>query len=299
MVGVDEGLARLSDSLLLAAVVCYSVAMVGHFVELVFGGRRPLPPVAGGAVDTIPTLGAAGRRALAPRVWPERVGRSAVALTAAGSLVHLGSVVTRGLSVDRAPWGNMYEFSSVVGLAAVWGWLWVLRRNDVRRLGAFVLLPVILLIGLAAVVLYAPAKPLIPALQSYWITIHVSAAMIASGLFLVGFVLHAVFLARPAGALEDVAAKVISVGFLIWTFAVIAGAIWARAAWGRYWGWDPKETWAFITWVFYAAYLHARVTRGWRGRRAAAVGIVGFAALMFCYYGVNLWISGLHSYADA
>jgi ABC-type transport system involved in cytochrome c biogenesis permease subunit len=296
-VGVDEGLARLSDSLLLVAVLCYAVAMLGHFAEIVFSRPRVVPPIGGGAVDTMPRLSRAGQVALGAGGWPERVGRIAVGVTAAGWAVHLASAVTRGLSVGRVPWGNMYEFSSVVGLAAVSGWLWLLRTHDVRRLGAAVLLPVILLLGLAAVVLYAPARPLIPALQSYWITIHVTAAMLASGMFLVGFVLHAVFLVRPRDAFEEVASKVISLGFLVWTFAVIAGAIWAEAAWGRYWGWDPKETWAFITWVFYACYLHARVTRGWRGRRAAGIGVVGFAALMFCYYGVNLWISGLHSYA--
>ena len=292
--GVDDGLARLSDSLLLAAVVCYAVAMVGHFAELAFS-RAPELPIVGGGADTVPRLSPAGRRALG--LWPERSGRAAVAVMGLGWVLHVGSAVTRGLSVDRAPWGNMYEFSSVVSLAAVTGWLYLMRTYDVRRLGGFVLLPVILLIGLAAVALYAPAKPLVPVLQSYWITIHVSAAMIASGLFLIGFVLHVLYLARPQDQFEDIASKVISLGFLIWTFAVIAGAIWAEAAWGRYWGWDPKETWAFITWVFYACYLHARVTRGWRGRRAAGIGIVGFAALMFCYYGVNLWISGLHSYA--
>jgi ABC-type transport system involved in cytochrome c biogenesis permease subunit len=296
-VGVDEGLANLSDSLLLAAVLCYLAAVVGHFTEVVFARSPMLPAVAGGSVDTVPTLSPAGRQALTGRAWPERVGRLAVAVTVVGWALHVASAVTRGLSVDRVPWGNMYEFSSLVGLAAVTGWLWVLRTHDLRRVGAYVLLPVVLLIGLAAVVLYAPARPLIPALQSYWITIHVSAAMIASGLFLVGAVLHGLFLARPRDQFEDIAAKVISLGFLIWTFAVIAGAIWAEAAWGRYWGWDPKETWAFITWVFYACYLHARVTRGWRGRRAAVIGLIGFAALMFCYYGVNLWISGLHSYS--
>ncbi len=100
-----------------------------------------------------------------------------------------------------------------------------------------------------------------------------------------------------AEGLDRLASRIIAFAFPIWTFAVIAGAIWAQEAWGRYWGWDPKETWSFITWVLFAGYLHARATSGWQGRRAAALALVGFASLVVNFYAVNLWIVGLHSYA--
>ena len=289
---VDAGLARLSDTLLLAAAVCYAVAGLGYLTEL---SRRRLRPVAGGAVDTLPPLVSTSRSALSPVSW---IGRASVALTVAGAALHLGSAVTRGLAADRVPWGNMYEFSSVVCLAAVGAYLWLLRGSpDLLRYGGFVLAPVVALLAVAGAWLYAPAAPLVPALDSYWIKIHVVAAVTASGMWVVGFVLNVLYLTGRPERLEELASRVNGSAFLVWTFAVVAGAVWAEAAWGRYWGWDPKETWAFVTWAFYAAYLHARTTRGWRGRRAAWIGVVGFGALMFCYYGVNLWISGLHSYS--
>jgi cytochrome c-type biogenesis protein CcsB len=151
----------------------------------------------------------------------------------------------------------------------------------------------------------------VPALNSYWIKIHVVGAMTSSGIFMVGFVAALLYLWRdaverrhpgrpsrlPAAAtLDRVAYRVNAFAFPVWTFAVMAGAVWAEAAWGRYWGWDPKETWSFITWVIYAGYLHARATSGWRGRGAAAIALVGFASLLVTYYVVNLWIVGLHSY---
>ncbi|MCA1823603.1 MAG: c-type cytochrome biogenesis protein CcsB [Mycobacteriales bacterium] len=322
---VDLGLARLSDDLLFAAVLSYAVALVGYAVEAAFRPRRDAlagrPRIAGGAVDTMPAeleTRNARRQARARRAWPTYAGRLGVVATVTGWALHNGSVVTRGLAAHRVPWGNMYEFSSVVCLVAVTAFLVLLARSDVRYLGAVVMLPVVLYLGLAATVLYAPAAPLVPALHSYWIKIHVVAAMSASGLFMLGFAVTTTFLVkdawerRPAGrgersgllaklppatSIDRVAHGVISLAFPIWTFAVIAGAIWAEAAWGRYWGWDPKETWSFITWLVYAGYLHARATAGWRGRKAALVSIAGFASLMVTYYAVNLWISGLHSYA--
>ena len=175
--------------------------------------------------------------------------------------------------------------------------------------------------------LYTPAGDLVPVLDSYWLVIHVAAAITAGGVFTVGAVATGLFLLRhrqerrapadtatgaergvrrrgryaailpPARTLEQVAHTAHIFAFPIWTFAVIAGAIWAENSWGRYWGWDPKETWAFITWVFYAAHLHAQATAGWRGVRASWFALAGYAAFLFNFFGVNLWISGLHSYA--
>ncbi|HEX7354581.1 MAG TPA: c-type cytochrome biogenesis protein CcsB [Mycobacteriales bacterium] len=247
-------------------------------------------------------------------------GRIAVALTMAGWAVHVGSVTTRGLAAHRVPWGNMYEFSSMIALVAVTAFLLLLLRQPVRYLGAFVMLPVVCYMAIAGTVLYTPAGPLVPALNSYWIKIHVVAVITASGLFALSAVLTGLYLVRSrydsvvargaepgpvarlgrlvpsAAKLDTNTLRVITFAFPIWTFGVIAGAIWAESAWGRYWGWDPKETWSFITWVIYAVYLHARATAGFKGRRAAVISLIGFAALTFDFYGVNLWFSGLHSY---
>jgi cytochrome c-type biogenesis protein CcsB len=249
-------------------------------------------------------------------------GRIALALTIGGWLLHVGSVTTRGFAAHRVPWGNMYEFSSVAALVAVTGFLVLVLRGRVdRSLGAFVMLPVVLYLGLAGTVLYTAAGPLVPALHSYWIKIHVAAAVTASGAFLLSGVLALLFLLRaryddqvaagkpvafpvslgrslpPAPSLDRSAYVVIAFAFPVWTFAIIAGGIWAESAWGRYWGWDPKETWSFITWVLYAGYLHARATAGWKGRKAAWVAVAAALALIVDYYVVNIFVVGLHSYA--
>jgi len=321
-VPIDRGLAELSDNLLFSAVLCYVVAMVGYAAEFAFGRRvarmaRELPAIAGGASDAVPAGFPLRRGATSGRDLGAAAGRAAVAVTVLGGALHAGSVVTRGLAADRVPWGNMYEYSSVICLAAVTAYLYLLTRQPVRYLGGLVMLPVVVTLGIASTVLYAPAQPLVPALNSYWIKIHTSAAMISSGIFMVAFAATVLYLVkdvverrqlasggevRPsrlpsAEAIDRVAYRTTAFAFPIWTFAVIAGAIWAQEAWGRYWGWDPKETWAFITWVVYAGYLHARATAGWKGRVAAYIGIVGFVTLMFTYYAVNLWIVGKHSYA--
>jgi cytochrome c-type biogenesis protein CcsB len=289
------------------------------------GGPAVTQPVVPGAAD--PTgLVPSGRR-VADRSVAGFAGGAAVVLTALGLLLHVGVLVTRGIAADRVPWGNMYEFAVSVCAIAVLSWLVVLGRQargdraPVRHLGAFVMLPVILLLGLAGTVLYTRVAPLVPALNSYWLKIHVSAAAIATGIFLVSFATGVLYLIRDshdralaegrplrfpatlgarlpgADALERTTFRVTAFAFPIWTFAIIAGAIWAEAAWSRYWGWDPKETWAFISWVVYAAYLHARATAGWRGRRAVWIAVLGWVTMMVNLFGVNLVISGLHSYA--
>ncbi|MDQ6937582.1 MAG: c-type cytochrome biogenesis protein CcsB, partial [Actinomycetota bacterium] len=254
--------------------------------------------------------------------WAERFGTLAVASTVLGFLVHLASIVLRGTAVDRVPWGNMYEFSMVVGLIAVAAWLAVLfRMPDLRYLGLFVLVPVVVVMFLAGNVLYAQAQPLVPALQSYWLAIHVSAAASGEGMLMTSAVLAGLYLIKmrytaalgagrsvrfpvsigerlpSAQSLDKASYRIVAFAFPIFTFGVICGAIWAEAAWGRYWGWDPKETWAFISWVVYAAYLHARATAGWKGRGAAWINLIGFAAMTFNFFVINMVVSGLHSYA--
>ena len=285
-------------------------------------GRADLPP--GPDQASGPVFGDGSRLATRVPGVTDRgrggLGALAVALTVAGWLLHLGSVASRGLAAHRAPWGNMYEFSSMIALIAVTAFLVLMLRFPVRELGVFVMLPVVAYLGVAGTVLYVPAGPLVPALHSYWIVIHVLAATSATGIFVVSAVANVLFLTRnrydrlvaagrpprltrfarslpAAQSLDTLAYRTAAFAFPVWTFAIIAGAIWAESAWGRYWGWDPKETWSFITWVVYAGYLHARATAGWAGRRAALLAMAGFATFLFDFYGVNIWVNGLHSYA--
>jgi cytochrome c-type biogenesis protein CcsB len=328
-VPVDAGLALLSDRLFTWSIVLYSVALVCYCGEYAFGPRGRV-----GVTAEAPALVGAGTPVEDPAEPPrspsgrrapqrERFGRLAVALTATGLALHLASLVTRGLATHRVPWGNMYEFSSVVGATAVIAFLGVLvRLPQVRYLGMFVMLPVVVLLFLAGTVLYAAAAPLVPALRSYWIVIHVTTIAIGTGIFMVSFVATVLYLVRRrweaavadgrtptrfpvtlggrlpvAEVLDRMAYRTVAFGFPIYTFGIIAGAIWAEAAWGRYWGWDPKEVWAFITWVVYAAYLHARATAGWRGTAAARINVIAFGTMIFNFFVVNMVVSGLHSYA--
>ncbi|RAJ35355.1 cytochrome c-type biogenesis protein CcsB [Kitasatospora sp. SolWspMP-SS2h] len=248
-------------------------------------------------------------------------GRIAVSLTVLGLLLHAGSVITRGLSVMRWPWGNMYEFSCAFALMMVGAYVILLvAGKNVRWLGLPVTVVALLILGIAVSVLYTDSEQLVPALHSYWLGIHVSTATICGGAFFAAFVATATYLLKdryehrvaagltvraaslmerlPAsGTLDKLSYRINAVIFPLWTFTIIAGAIWAEAAWGKYWEWDPKETWSFITWVAYAAYLHARATAGWRGRKAAYLALLAFACWLFNFYGVNIFITGKHSYA--
>lgn len=252
-------------------------------------------------------------------------GRIAISLTVLGALLHIGGVVTRGLSVTRWPWGNMYEFSCAFALTTVLAYLGLLvARKNVRWLGLPVTVAVVLTLGLAVSVLYTESEQLVPALHSYWLAIHVSAAIVCGGAFYAAFAATALYLAKDsydrriaaglttgplgtsasiwqrlpaASTLDKLSYRINALVFPLWTFTIIAGAIWAEAAWGKYWEWDPKETWSFITWVVYACYLHARATAGWKGRKAAYLALLAFACFLFNYYGVNIFVTGKHSYA--
>jgi cytochrome c-type biogenesis protein CcsB len=329
-VPVDASLATLSDQLFAWAIVVYSNALICYCGEYAFGRRGRVATTSPERVLVTSGAGSTGTSADVPAETPpgrrrqaDRFGRVAVAATAVGLLVELGSLVTRGLATDRWPWGNMMEFAAVVGAVGVATFLGVLvKQPQVRYLGMFVLLPVVVLLFLGGTVLYSEPAPLVPALRSYWITIHVTTIAIGTGIFLVSSIATLLYLVRrrwdlavDAGrtptrfpvtlgsrlptteVLDRMAYRTAAFGFPIYTFAIIAGAIWAEAAWGRYWGWDPKETWAFITWVVYAAYLHARATAGWRGTAAARVNLIAFGTMIFNFFIVNMVVSGLHSYA--
>ncbi|MCE0762699.1 c-type cytochrome biogenesis protein CcsB [Pseudonocardia kujensis] len=339
---VDPMLSEYSDLLFKGALTVYVLAMAFHAVEYVTSRARvravaaeaaPEPAAVGAAGGTGSTAGSGtadhGRvseenadvppppvKASRPtRSRADRFGRMGVSLTILAVLLHFGSIVLRGLATVRWPLGNMYEFSSAVCLAAMVAWLVVLQRTSkrtrgLRKLGVFVLAPVLVLMFLAGTVLYAQAAPVVPALRSYWLSVHVTTVTLASGLFFVPGVASILYLmkrsGKPAGfvaklpeadVLDRLAYRVTVVAFPMYTFAVIAGAIWAEAAWGRFWGWDPKETVAFVAWVIYAAYLHARATAGWRHVGAAWINILGLAAIIFNLFFINMVVAGLHSYA--
>ncbi|GII88487.1 c-type cytochrome biogenesis protein CcsB [Sphaerisporangium siamense] len=323
---IDSGLAALSDQLILATVLLYVLAMIGYALDLGFGRiraatatpARKLVTVGAGAPaaeDAGPAdhadrgddaADAPAATPPGPAPWVARTGAVAVALSWLGLAGNVAALITRGLAVGRWPWANMYEFVVAICIAAVGAFLVMQARQPVRFLGAFVCLAAALVLGFAVRYLHVQAGPVVPALNSYWIAIHVSAAIIAAGLFIVAGVAGILFLARKDGpsrlpareVLERVAHQAIVIAFPIWTFAVIAGALWADKAWGRYWGWDPKEVWSFITWIAYAAYLHAKATAGWRGRAATIVQLIAFGCLIFNLVGVNIFLSGLHSYAQ-
>ena len=309
------GLAEASNLAIYATMVTLTFAMIAFAIS--FAATRvsapasapALVPAGVGAPGALPEHGAAE---VAPGIRSANIG---MALTWLSFVLLVIGVTLRGLWADRVPWGNMYEFSitSALGILGVF-LLWSLKR-DLRWFGLFVVIPTLLTLGLSVTVLYTEAAQLVPALKSYWLIIHVSAAIICAGAFTVAGATAGLSIARSRAEVKGTAEtgwtrnlpdaerlriltyRVIAFSFPLWTFAVIAGAIWAENAWGRYWGWDPKETWAFITWVVYAGYLHARSTAGWRGDRASWIAILGLVAFLINYFGVNIFVNSLHSYA--
>ncbi|CAN7396024.1 c-type cytochrome biogenesis protein CcsB [Microbacterium sp. LjRoot45] len=254
-----------------------------------------------------------------------RIGTS---LTVLGFLFHLGGDVLRGIAAGRVPWANNYEFALTGTLLIVAVYLVVLLRYDLRFLGSFITGLIVVFLGGAALAFHVDVTPLADPLKSVWLVIHVFVASLATAFLALAFALsvlqllqdrrerRAVVAAResdaddaPAGrmrflrtipsadALESLAYRFAIVGFIFWTFTLIAGAIWANDAWGRYWGFDTKEVWTFVIWVLYAGYIHARATRGWRGTRSAWLSIVGFSAVLFNFVVVNMFFKGLHAYS--
>ena len=283
----------------------FALAFIAHAYETAFAVRAP--HLADSAKGNL-------RNKTFDYSRTEKVARVATAMMILGFLLLFAGVIARGISAGRVPWGNMYEFSITGALAFTAAYLGALRKYDLRWLGLFVSISVLLTLGTAVAVLYRPSAPLVPALKSTWLVIHVSAAIISGGVFLLANVIAGAFLVLDSmekkgerapwakrlpslDVLDQLSYRLVAFVFPLWTFAVIAGAIWAESAWGRYWGWDPKETWAFITWVAYAAYLHARVTVGWRGRRAAWLCIFAGSTFLFNYVYVNVWGTGKHTYS--
>ena len=372
---VNDQLGDISYLGFQAALAGYIAALVCFGIE--FASSRGVAPTAAEAVSMQLRAASKGATALIdrrggvsgtgdPRIGqivrppkPERksmgelFGQAGLVVVTIGFVAQLFSIVTRGIAAGRAPWGNMYEFTSMICAAAVAGFLIILYKTRSRSLGFFVMIPVVILMFVGGTKLYTQVESLVPALHSYWLLIHVLAVSLSSGVLMVSGVASVMYLlraryerkllaehawARESGhdllppvdgaatasssrgaggfvpqasvatrsrlaslpslaALDRVAYRTTIVAFPVFTFAVIAGAMWAEVAWGRYWGWDPKETCAFVTWVFYAAYLHARATAGWRGTRAAWISVLGFVSVVFNLFVINIVVSGLHSYA--
>ena len=247
--------------------------------------------------------------------------RVSLALSILGTLILAASVMMRGIAASRVPWSNLYEYSITGALILMMIYFISIKSQEVRMMGTFVVGFVLLVLGTAVSVFYVEVVSLMPALQSYWLVIHVLVALLATGFFSLAAALSAAYLLKTANWVENAKGKgtqnfkrIMGIfpsketlerlayrfnisGFILWSFTLIAGAIWAERAWHRYWGWDTKEVWTFIIWAIYAGYLHANATRGWTGKRAVWLGVIGFAAVVFNFTIVNMFFTGLHTYS--
>jgi cytochrome c-type biogenesis protein CcsB len=318
----------LSILMIWTAVAIYAAAFIAYAFDLakrsqvaadakaVVPERELVGATVGGSASSAGRAagsGSAGTTAPAPQ-------RFVMARTTLGFLFHLAGTVLRGVAAGRVPWSNMYEFSMTGTLLIIAVYIGVNIWFDLKYLGTFIVGLVVVLLGGAATGFYVEVVPLADPLKSVWLVIHVFVASLGTAFFALAFALSVFQLmqarrearvlaeaAKPgprflatlpsSERLEGLAYRFATVGFIFWTFTLIAGSIWANDAWGRYWGFDTKETWTFIIWVLYAGYIHARATRGWRGSRSAWLSIVGFAAVLFNFTIVNLFFKGLHVYS--
>ncbi|GAA1168171.1 c-type cytochrome biogenesis protein CcsB [Microbacterium oxydans] len=315
----------ISPVLLWTAIAIYAAAFVAYAFDLARRSqatadaqnvRESVLVGAGGA--SIPAASGGSDAGSAPqRFVMARIGTS---LTVLGFLFHLASAVTRGIAAGRVPWANLYEFAMMGTLLIIAVYLVVLTRIDLRFLGTFITGLVVVLLGLGATNFYVDVSPLMDPLKSVWLVIHVFVASLATAFFALAFALSVIQLMQSrrerllgegatktgpgflrtfpnAVRLESLAYMFTIIGFILWTFTLIAGSIWAYYAWSRFWGFDVKETWTFVIWVIYAGYIHARATRGWRGNPSAWLAIVGFSAVIFNFTIVNVFFKGLHAYS--
>lgn len=303
--------ATFSDNAITAATIVVALAFLAHILEWGFARQvEKAEATVGGDSGDGSDADVSAQPEPAARV--DLFGRVGVALTVVTVLVLIAGVITRTLAIERAPWGNMYEYSTTGAALLLLGYLAFYKKASLGWLGLPLTGFTLVWLGFAMTV-YVPAGPLVPSLQSPWLVIHVAAVLLASLFFTLGGILAAAYLVKERvgergllrrlpslETLDALAFRVIAVSFPLWTFgALIAGPIWAQYSWSRYWAWDPKEVWSLITWIVYAGYLHARLTAGWKGRRAAYLALLGFATFLFNYYGVNLLFgNSIHSYAQ-
>ena len=323
----NETLAQYANLGVYSAMVVFTIAMIAFAMDLAGAAPKvsaPAPEIrkepalvgSASSVNTPPPR--AGDEPDLPRA--RKAAGIAMMLTRLGGLLLIAAAAMRGLSVHRPPLGNMFEFALVGCMFVIAVFVAISIRRDVRWLGFFVVGPVLLTLGLAITVFYTDASELLPSLKSVWLVIHVTVATFSVALFTIAFsvtILHlvktwlegqdAAAMSRvrtgvntalpPARSLDRTAYGIHAVAFPLWTFTLIAGAIWAEQAWGHYWNWDPKEVWTFVIWVVYAAYLHARATSGWSPRAANYLALAGYGAILVNYMVVNVFFVGQHSYS--
>lgn len=315
----------ISPVLLWTAIAIYAAAFVAYAFDLARRSQatadaqnvRESVLVGAGGASTTASAPASGSGTAPQRFVMARIGTS---LTVLGFLFHLAAAITRGIAAGRVPWANLYEFAMMGTLLIIAVYLVVLTRIDLRFLGTFITGLVVVLLGLGATNFYVDVSPLMDPLKSVWLVIHVFVASLATAFFALAFALSVIQLMQSrrerllgenatktgpgflrtfpnAVRLESLAYMFTIIGFILWTFTLIAGSIWAYYAWSRFWGFDVKETWTFVIWVIYAGYIHARATRGWRGNPSAWLAIVGFSAVIFNFTIVNVFFKGLHAYS--
>ena len=323
-------LEHLSTIALYSAMIVYAIAFVFYAVDLAnrsgdaaavraTADEAASAQAAGGVATLVRTAPPAQATGGEGRVRRSRSLRIGFSLTVLAFVLHLGATVMRGIGAERVPWANMYEFALTATCAIVLIFLVVQFFVDLRFLGALITGMTILFLGVTKVNFYVAIVPLQPALDSYWLVIHILVAVLAVGFLTLSFGLSVLQLLQHrreqrdlaggtptmrflstfpnAVRLEDLSYRLAIIGFVFWTFTLIAGSIWAEAAWSRYWGWDTKEVWTFVIWVLYAGYIHARATRGWRGTRSAWLSIIAYTAVIFNFTIVNVFFKGLHAYS--
>ena len=320
---MTDTLALYSIIAVYSAMAIYTIAFILFTMDL---ARRSAPAPAVLSADAATVAASSGTRTglltrlatdapTGPTAKVPRYLRAAFVLTILAWALHVAAAVLRGAAAGRVPWANMFEFTLTATAIIVGVFLAVQFWQDLKFLGAYITGFALLALGVGTVNFYVPVVPLPPSLQSAWLVIHVFVAVLGTSFFALGAGLSIVqllqarraagravklrFLETLPGAdqLENLAYRLIVVGFVFWTFTLIAGAVWAQSAWGRYWGFDTKEVWTFIIWTVFAGYIHARATRGWRGSRSAWLAIIGFAAVIFNFTIVNLFFKGLHAYS--
>lgn len=326
---VSPALAGNANLALYASMIVYTLAMLMFAWHLAarsaqLAGTRPLEreevlvASGGGATsgEAVPSGSAAGTTFEQSAASWQR-GNIALMLTYLATALLVASVVMRGVAVARPPWGNMFEFATASAAAVGLTYSVLAKRNNWQWLGVFVVTPILLVLGLSLAVLYTEAGELMPALKSYWLAIHVGVAFLAVAFFTIAAIIGVLYLVRRRGeektpakrsfieslpssaALERTAYGLNMVAFILWTFTLIAGAIWAKQAWGAYWQWDPKEVWTFVIWTVYAAYMHSRATAGIDLRRSMYLALAGFVCVIINFTLVNLVSTfvGMHNYS--
>lgn len=324
----SQALAQLSNLVLYAAMGVLAFSMIFFAVHLarLAGSREAARAVprdrvltAAGSGDTLVQDAPAASVPDERPARTDRAGGLAVTLAWLGTMLLAVSIALRGWSVQRPPVSNMFEFAVAASFLAMAIYLGLGLRRPLRWLGLFVVTPVLLVLGLAIMVWYTAASELVPSLKSTWLVIHVPVAILSTAIFTLSFVVLLLHLAQgrreqrlaeglpvrsrllaqlpDAASLDRTAYSLIVIAFPLWTFTLIAGAIWGQQAWGTYWSWDPKEVWTFVIWVIYAAYLHARATSGWSLRTANIIATVGYLAIIMNFTIVNTFFPGMHSYS--